>query len=172
MFKKAIKSSLETSTGNVCDVILMQEAPEIQGSKTLMLTISSYLFRLVISMNYIQGERTNNYFASLNKMAAEEMCEQALCDAMAEYGNMCCGILNRELNSVFPHTGMSTPNFIDANSMGYMKELGCGHIQHFKVESDTGYQFYASLGVCDFGDLDFVVDMTESSADTGELELF
>ena len=39
--------------------------------------------------------------------------EQAFFDAIAERGNICCGILNRDLGHYFPHMGLSTPNILD-----------------------------------------------------------
>jgi hypothetical protein len=126
----------------------------------------------MVLIYFTPDSATKEYFAGINNMQASEMSEQSFHDAVAEYGNICCGILNRDLGQFFPHIGMSTPNIIDRNCSSYLNVLGCGHIQHFKATVNNNAQFHVSLCVSDYADLDFVVKADEESVNTGELELF
>ncbi|HEY4073224.1 MAG TPA: hypothetical protein VGM52_08980 [Herbaspirillum sp.] len=169
---RALKASLVASDDDVCDVRVVDALSEIDASTMVILTISSYLFRLMVMLHFTPDERTREHVARINKMSAEEMNEQSFHDALAECGNICCGILNRDLGAIFPHIGMSTPNIIDTKCAAYLDMLNCGHIQHFEVNIADSPLFHVSLCVCDYADLDFVVDVHEEAADTGELELF
>ncbi len=137
-----------------------------------MLTISSYLFRLLVLIHFTPDDATKAYFAKANQLDLSDMNEQSFHDTISEYGNMCCGILNRELGVFFPHIGMSTPNILDKHCASYLRLLGGGHIQHFAVGINGAPLFQVSLCVCDYADLDFMVDANEENSHTGELELF
>ena len=93
-------------------------------------------------------------------------------DAFAEFGNICCGQLNRELGHYFPHLGMSTPNVLETECLGYMSSLNGKHVQHFKVVINDSITFYAALCVCNDDTIDFAVRAVEPDTSTGELELF
>lgn len=169
---QAIKASLVTSQQDACEVAVITDPSEIKETKIVMLTVSSYLFRLMVFIYFSPDDATKGHFARINNIQAKDMSEQSFYDAIAEYGNICCGILNRDLGQFFPHIGMSTPNIIDKNCSYYLDALNCGHIQHFNVDVNGTAAFHASLCVCDFADLDFIVDVHDADADTGELELF
>jgi hypothetical protein len=171
---KAIKSSLVMPTADACEVNVLTDLTEIEETKMVILTVSSYLFRLMVFIYFTPDDSTKEYFARINKTQALDMSEQSFYDAIAECGNICCGILNRDLSQFFPHIGMSTPNIIDKNCSSYLNVLGCGHIQHFKVNVNdiNGASFHVSLCINDFADLHFILDKNEEETNTGELELF
>jgi hypothetical protein len=172
LLTRALKASLVASDDDVCDVKVIDNLSEIDASTIVVLTISSYLFRLMVMLHFTPDDSTRQHVARINKISTEEMSEQSFHDALAECGNICCGILNRDLGAIFPHIGMSTPNIIDTECAAYLNMLNCGHIQHFEINIADRPLFHVSLCVSDYADLDFVVDVNEEATDTGELELF
>src|SRR5450830_1414677 len=171
LLTQSLKNSLVPS-GTEAQILTLTESADFPEKQMVVLTVSSYLFRLMVMFYFSPNDATRSHFARLNNVDEAEMSEQTFMDAIAEYGNICCGILNRDLGQFFPHIGMSTPNIIDKNCSSYLNVLGCGHIQHFKATVNSNAQFHVSLCVSDYADLDFVVKLNEESANTGELELF
>ncbi len=146
---------------------------KIKEKKIVILTVSSYLFRLMAILYFKPDATTRAWF---NRNAAEgalELGDDEFYDRIAECGNVCCGSLNRDLGKHFLHVGMSTPNILDKECMRYVDLLGCGLLNHYKVELDGGPTMYASLCVADFGAVDFHVEPTaEEDVSVGELEMF
>lgn len=168
---QALKGSL-VSSGDSCDVQPIEGTAEIKENKMVVLTISSYLFRLMVMIHFRMDPATRAHFAAMNRTPAEEMDQQTFLDVIGECGNICCGALNRELAKHFPHIGMSTPNVLDRHSVEYLQQLGANHIKHFRVALGSGVVMHASLAVCDYADLHFVVDKSQAEESTGELEFF
>lgn len=172
LLTQAIKTSLLTSAEDTCEVTVLSDQSEITDTRIVMLTVSSFLFRMMVLIYFTPDDATKAYFARRNNLPESDMSQQVLYDAIAEYGNICCGILNRDLGAYFPHIGMSTPNIIDKNCATYLSVLGGNHVKHLKVSLNDAALFHVSLCVCDYADLDFVVDMNQEAEQTGELELF
>jgi hypothetical protein len=170
LLTQALKDSLAPS-GAHCEVSVLPDDSAIGESKMVVLTVSSYLFRLMVMFHFTPDAATLAYFARLNN-AAPDVSEQECLDAIAERGNLCCGILNRDLATYFPHIGMSTPNVIDRHCAAYLKMLNCGLIQHFAVDIDGAPRLHVTLFVSDYDDIDFTVDADAIGGSTGELELF
>ena len=172
LLMQAIKASMTASSSDACEVTVLANPSEIGETKIVIFTISSYLFRAIVLIYFTPDDCAKEYFSQFNRGHPSEMTEQSFFDAIAECGNMCCGTLNRELSQYFPHLGMSTPNFINSNCSFYLDALKCGHIQHFKIEASDTFQFHASLGICHYADLDFILKTNDASTPIGELELF
>jgi hypothetical protein len=149
-----------------------EQVVDIVDSRMVVLTVSSYLFRLMVMFYFTPNEATRAHFAELTHTQAEQMNEQHFLDAIAESGNLCCGIMNRDLGHFFPHIGMSTPNVIDRQCAVYLQTLHCQHVQHFSIEMDGAPCFYVGLCVSAYDDIDFEVAAEVLGSDTGELELF
>ncbi|MBK7052562.1 MAG: hypothetical protein IPH54_18775 [Rhodoferax sp.] len=169
---QSLKGSLAPSTDDAFELTVLPDLGEVKESKFVILTISSYLFRLMVLIYFSPDETTKEHFARINNVPVAEMNEQAFFDAIAERGNICCGILNRDLGHYFPHMGLSTPNILDKECSSKLDVLGCGHIQHVRVDINSSVHFHASICVCDYADLDFVVEVSEEEDSTGELEMF
>lgn len=142
------------------------------GSRMVVITISSYLFRLMVFIHFTSDSGTRSHMAKINKTPAAQMNDQAFLDAVRESANMGCGAMSRELAKVFAHTGMSTPNILDRECAAYLHMLRCSHIRHFKLEIDQAALFHISLCVSEYADLDFHVDENTPEEVTGELEMF
>jgi hypothetical protein len=171
LLTQALKESL-VPDGSHCEITPLDDDSAICESKMAVLTVSSYLFRVIVMLHFTPDAATFEHFAKLNHSSLEEMSAQEIMDTIAERGNLCCGILNRELIAYFPHIGMSTPNVIDRHCAAYLSMLNCGHIQHFAIDIDQGPPLHASLCISDYADIDFSVSADAMGASTGELELF
>jgi hypothetical protein len=171
LLKQALKSSMVPSEASV-EISTIADVSAIAEKQIVVLTVSSYLFRLMVMFYFTPDATTKGHFARLNRVEPAEMGEQAFMDAIAECGNLCCGILNRDLGRFFPHLGMSTPNVIDKNCAAYLQKLNAGHIQHFAVDIPESPRLHVSLCVSAYADMDFTVSADEEEVSTGELELF
>ena len=168
----ALQGALCASPDDRCEVEVISDVKDITEKKVVLLTVSSYLFRVITLVYFTLNKETQRHFAAINRAEAESMSESDYLDVICECGNIFCGALNRELAKHFPHLGMSTPNVLDRDCMDYLTELDAGYTQHFKISINDNLTMHASLCVCDFADIDFTVDMTQTEESNGELELF
>jgi hypothetical protein len=155
-----------------CTIAVVEEAAHGEH-EVVMLTVSSYRFRVLLFVHFERNESTRRHLAALGNHAAGEMRDERLVDAMMERGNLCCGALNRELARFFPHLGMSTPCMLDGSSLEHLGALRPSTIRHYRAEVADGVALHLTLAICAFGDIDFAF-CAESVAATasGELEIF
>jgi hypothetical protein len=176
IFKACLKETLVVMPQDVCHVMAQNEAPAIQASKVVMLTSSSFVFRLIVLIYFDSDSKTKAHFARRSKNDVSSFSETEFTDAICESGNMCSGSMNRELGRFFPHIGLSTPNLLDKGCADQLHVLGDGHVQDFSIEINQVPLFHARLFVSDDTDLDFTFDAKPSNetaaVDSGELELF
>lgn len=172
MLTAAVKSSFLASPEDTCDVRVIEDTGDIKEKQVVILTVSSYLFRVLTLVHFTLNQPMKEHLASINRAPVEGMETQDFLDVISECGNICCGALNRELGKFYPHIGMSTPNLLDRNCLDYLQTLHAGYVKHFEVRINDSITMHASLCVCDYADLDFVVDKTESTEENGELEMF
>ena len=145
----------------------------IRENRIVILTVSSYLFRLMAILYFKPDATTRAWFNRNAPEGAPALSDEEFHDRVAECGNVCCGALNRELAAFFPHVGMSTPNIIDRDCMHYADLLACSLTRHYEIALEGGPTMFATMCVADYGLVDFHVDATaEAAVDTGELELF
>ncbi|MFS2113506.1 hypothetical protein [Herbaspirillum frisingense] len=179
LLQQALRGSLVPAGTDA--VITAVEVDDLAEKKMVVLTISSYLFRLMVMFHFTPDAATKGHFTRLAGDGATEVgaggaaaaeSEQAFMDALAECGNLCCGIFNRELGRFFPHLGMSTPNVIDTQCLLYLHKLRHAHVRHFAIDIDPSPRLHVSLCVSAYDRLDFAVSAEEQADTTGELELF
>jgi hypothetical protein len=142
------------------------------GRNVVILTVSSYLFRLVVLIHFDEGAATWSHFGG-DVDGQRDL--QVLHDRVSEFGNVVCGALNREIAKVFPHLGMSTPNVIDRHCVDFLGHLGVGFRHHLRVQLADGLVLHGRLAVCEYADIDFDLPAAapeEVEAETGELEMF
>ena len=169
----ALKDALAAPGEDRCDVEVIDSIKGIKDKKMVVLTVSSYMFRVMTMMYFTMNKPTKQHLARINRAEVSDMDDTAFIDVICECGNIACGALNRALAQHFPHIGMSTPNILDNDSAGYLNSLNPNHVQHFKVRVNETLTIYATLCFCAFTDINFAVDMTATTEESsGELEMF
>ncbi len=149
------------------------ELQPAQDSRLVAITLSSYLFRMMVLIGFSNDEATRSHMARWSRKAVDVMTEQEFVDALFEMANMGCGALSRSLTGVFPHIGMSTPNLLDWRCAEYLQILRGSHRQQFAVTVDSAPLFHVYLCVSEYADLDFHVNAVATQEEsTGELEMF
>ena len=136
-----------------------------------VLGISSYLFRIVALFDF--HDSTAGHFAQ--RVGTGRLESSALQDACGEFINLVCGTVNRNLQAIFPHTGMSTPCVLEGGCVNYLDALNPSYRQPYEVDLDGTLRFRLTLCVCVAAgsNLDFQVDLqTAEASSAGELEFF
>ena len=177
LLNTALRSGL-SSAGGPCRIQPVEALEKSKHKRIVVLTVSSYLFRLLAILYFKDDAATRAFFATQGGGGdgpVPELSEQEFIDRICESGNMICGSLNRDLGRHFPHVGMSTPNVIDRDCMRYVDLLGCGLKRHYLLSLPGDLTMYASLCVSDYGTVDFHVEPAaaqDEDVSTGELEFF
>ncbi|WP_027475882.1 hypothetical protein [Curvibacter gracilis] len=173
MVMQGLKAALAPSPDEVTELVTLPELRQPPESHAALLSIASLTFRMLIVLHFSHNDATRRHFARLSRQKAEEMSEQSFLDAICEAGNLCCGGVNRDLGSVFPWVGMSTPNIVDSRCTAHLGVLKYGHLQHFRLSVTDSPPLFLTLCVSESEDLDFdfqIPDLAEQG--TGELEMF
>lgn len=170
---QAAKNSL-VAAGERCDVVPDDEAAVPKAPDVVMFTVSSYLFRVLLLIQFGSDPATRAYIAGLAAAPVEEMTGERFLDTMNERGNLFCGSLNRDLATFFPHIGMSTPCVLKRNSVEHIAAVKPAYTRRFRSELAPGVVVHITIAVCAFADLDFPYEpRAEEETDTaGELEMF
>jgi hypothetical protein len=169
----AVQNSL-MAAGERCQLEAADDALP-QESDIAMLTVSSYMFRVLMFIHFDRAPATRAYIASLAGVPAEEMTGERYLDAMMERGNLCCGALNRDLALFYPHIGMSTPCMLRRHSVEHLQAVHPDYKRCFRAELAPGVVMHFSIALCAFHDLDFAFEpraAEEAEETAGELEMF
>jgi len=173
LMQSALKSGLPVEGGALSIQPLAALDPKSKDRKLVVLTVSSYLFRLVAVLHFKPDAATRAYFGRDAGDGAPALSDAEFHDRIAECGNVFCGALNRDLGKHFPHVGMSTPNIIDKDCLRYVDLLGCELVRHYELGLGDGLSMRASLCVTAYGLVDFHAEQAvEEDVSTGELEMF
>jgi hypothetical protein len=170
---QAAKNSL-VPPGSPCEVVPHDDAAMPKAPDVVMFTVSSYLFRVLLFIQFDHDPATRTYVAELSSAPAEDMIGERFLDAMTERGNLFCGALNRDLVPFFPHIGMSTPCVLKRHSVEHITAVKPGYHRRYRCELSSGVVMHFTLAVCADADFDFEFEpRAEEEADTaGELEMF
>ena len=172
LLQEALKNNLVASSSDVFEIETVEDVGEIKEKEIVIMSISSYLFRIITFFYFTLNDATKDQFSKIIKVQAADMDERAFYDALGEFGNMYSGSLNRDVGKYFPYVGLSTPIILEKNCADHMNSLGCGHIQHYRIAVNSSAKFHASLCICDYADLDFIVEKAAADVSGGELEMF
>lgn len=180
--ERLFEKSLRENGGSVAEGgVIMNLVPEPVlppgkvRSHLIALGISSYLFRIVTLFDFAADKATAAHLTKTAPGTAEVGEGKALQDAYAEFVNMICGTVNRGLQTIFPHTGMSTPFPLESGCASYLDTLKPTHCRSFEAVINDALRFRLTLCICVASDapLDFHIDVQEEDgASAGELELF
>ena len=166
-FLRAAPATLVRQAGDHCTI-----APAAAGwseSKTgggvLLMTISSFSFRLITVFQLADGQPTRDYYTAANP-------GKSLDETFSEFANMCCGALGRELFSQFRHIGMSIPYLLEWQCARHLQELRPRLISSYDITICDAARVKATLALCCERPLEFAPPVAAAAAPSGgELEL-
>ena len=132
IFMKAAKSNLALGEDAVVEIqpVTDMTVTEFPEQTVIVLTISSFLFRLLTIFHIDDTQELKDYFTRGSN-------ERSLVEALSEIGNLCCGAMNRDLLNYFPHLGMSTPYALDSKCMSFIDELKPGFVGGYADRKST-----------------------------------
>src|SRR5258707_5709991 len=167
LFMKAARSRLPQGPDDACDIVPLESdnANATSDANVVVLTISSILFRLLLVFHFDEDESTRGYFV-------KDSADDALCDALLEVFNLCCGAVNQDLLRYFPDLGMSTPYVLSARCLSHLEQLKPDYLSSYAITINGSVQLAATVCVCAHAPIDFVADLTAVEESSGELELF
>ena len=167
-FRRAASATLIRSAGDVCDV-----KPAIKGAESelqtesplLLITISSFVFRLVTIFQFSGNEATRQYYAGSGAAVMPE-------ETFTEVVNLCCGALSRELSAQFKHLAMSIPYRLEASSLKFLGELKAGLTTTLDITINDSARMRATLCMSAIRPIELAAPATEVSHAGGALEMF
>jgi hypothetical protein len=171
---QAAKSAL-AAPGTDCTVTQTDDAlAKDKEREVVMLTVSSYMFRVLLFMHFDRNAALRGHLASLSGVAPEALDDERFNDDIMERGNLFCGALNRDLAHFFPHIGMSTPCILKRSSVEHIGAVNPAFTRRYRAELGEGVAMHFTLAVCAFADLDFPYEprAVEEVETAGELEMF
>jgi hypothetical protein len=168
-FQKAARATLVRDASDICEIVPteIRKAGLPYGGKLVLITTSSFLFRLMTIFRLVESPATRTYF---NSRATEQKLE----DVFAEFANLCCGAFNRELTPSFPHLAMSIPETLSNHCIEFLRELNPQYLSSYLITINDSVRLHATLCLS----CSVPVEVADSTADTepehnvGELELF
>jgi len=168
-FHKAIKANLLREDDDSCEIASIESGSPDQYSERqlLLITISSFVFRLIVIFRIIDNPVTRAYYMRVNTT-------QQLDEVFAEVANMCGGSLSRELSYQFSHLAMSTPCVLNSQCMEFLDDLRPEYVARYGVTINDSVQLQATLCMCCSRPIEVAAPTGTDEADTGagELEFF
>ena len=167
IFTKAVKANLVVEHSDCVEVAQLPDAgfSDLPGKNIVVLTISSYLFRLLIIFHVDADRSTEAHFTKFQP-------ERSFHEVFGEFGNLCVGAMNRDMGNHFLHLGMSTPYVLESRSLPFLNELKPGYIARHQIGINNDVSLHATLCLCAYAPIDFRVDMSAVEEETGTIELF
>jgi predicted lipase len=137
------------------------------GEKIILVTLSSFKFRLLVIFHVDEGPTLASYFVGRETKRSVE-------EAFYEIANMCCGALNRDITQDFRHLAMSVPYTLAATCMSYIPDLRPEYLSSSTVTINDNIQVRLTLCMCCSAPVSFSATgaASQSESDSGTLELF
>ena len=153
----------------------LPDVDHIRLNEFVLLTISSFHFRILVLLHFSAMSTALNYVADALKQAPETLSENGCYDYLAELGNQFCGEVKRIVGMQYPHIGMSTPMRLSHTSLPFVHNLKTCAATHVRAIRDDKDIFAGSIYLCTDAGFDFQVDSKlakENQVQTSALELF
>ena len=165
-FLRAATATLVRQAGDQCAITPSSSAwtESKGGGGILLMTISSFTFRLVTVFQVADGESTREYYTA-------GVSGKTLDETFSEFANMCCGALGRELYSQFPHIGMSIPYLLEWQCARHLRDLNPRLLSSYDITLQGTARVKATLALCCERPLQFEPPVVEAAQAGGELEL-
>ena len=166
-FRRAATMNLVRSTNDSISIKPMksQDTSSPPGSRLVIITISSFAFRLLTVFQVHDSTAMRAYYGG---GAAKEPIDATF----AEVANLCCGALNRELSQSFPHLAMSIPYSLSSRSIQFLDVLRPQFLSGHSICIDSRIQLEATLCMCCTTLVELGATVKRPTEDSGELELF
>ena len=175
LLSRCLEDSLRSAAVPTWTMVPLNNDKEISHRQFIMLTISSYDFRMVLLLHFFRSAPSMKYVADMLRISPEALEPSRFDDYLAEVGNVFCGAFKRELANFFPHLGMSTPNLLLSESLQYIKTWPVEYETHVRAHDGGQLAFCGSLYVTSAGELDFnpqELSRRVEEVQTGALEMF
>jgi len=165
IFTRAARNSLIVNPTDRIDIAPLPTGKFIDPpeQKFLVLTISSYTFRLLTMIHYSVTGETNHYFNPEGE-------KHDFDNRFGEIGNLCCGAMKREMGHHFMHLGLSTPFTLSNKCMPFLDVLKPALVSQHKIDINNSVTLHASLCLCAYADFDFNFDPRKHEEASGSLE--
>lgn len=174
LFPLSVKESLRSEAYPEWNIQPI-ELKTIAATRFIMLTISSFDFRLIVLLHFSDNKPSMTYVADSLKISVEELSASRYHDYLSETGNILCGAIKRWLLQYFPHLGLSSPNQLVWESLKFVEKFPIDHAIHLKALAEGGPVFFSSLYIYSAGNLDFdpiSISEAKEEVEMGALELF
>jgi hypothetical protein len=152
---------------------LLQPLPalaQVRDTQAVMLSIATFRCRLHVLVHHGLQPRLHRVFGPAQ---GEETGEAVpLTDRLAEYGNLVCGAINRELGRSWHYAGMSTPSHLTGQVLDHLDLLRDQHQIHAEVSVEGERLLGASLLIGSHAPFDFQCIDAPAGQTAGELEFF
>ena len=165
IFIRAARASLAQNAADTVAIEPLAMAQNVDTPQILVLTVASYVFRLMTIFHVSSDRATQDYFTRSDP-------ERVLSEVFGELGNLCCGAMNRDLGQHFLHTGMSTPYLLESACIAFLNELKPAYVAQHRIVINDSLVMHATLCLCAYAPIDFHVNTQIAAEATGELELF
>ena len=166
-FHRSVRATLVRNSGDACLIVpsTATDSEKKPAVKLLMITISSFSFRLVTVFRIPQEPQTHDYYTAGARNTLDEV--------FAELANMCCGAFGRELASQFKHLAMSVPFGVDAQCVDFLDNLQPSFQASYDISINAAARIWAAIFLCCKQPVEFApAAAVETSHSGGELELF
>jgi hypothetical protein len=165
-FHKAARAHLIREAGDVFDIASAENGrlDERLGEKLLLITVSSFVFRLMTIFRIDDSPAMRAYYAP-------GAADRKLCEAFAEVANMCCGALNRELSVSFPHLAMSIPYTLSSRCIAFLGELKPQYLSSYAITINDSVRLHVTLCMSCSVSVEVGAAPAEVEDNVGELEL-
>lgn len=171
IFARAARTSLALSAADSVSVVADADVPPPADGAIIVLTVASFRFRLLTLFHLGNDRAVADYYGRGD-------ATRELADTFGEFGNLCCGAMNRELGRHFAHTGMSTPYRLNGRCLAFIDQLKPTHVAPQRITINDTLTLGASLCWCAYAPIDFGAgaDAADESGGfgetTGEIEFF
>jgi hypothetical protein len=151
------------------------DVEHIQQNEFVLLTVSSFHFRILVLLHFSAMSTALNYVADALRQAPESVTTEGCYDYLAELGNQFCGEVKRIVGMQYPHIGMSTPMRLSNTSLPFVHNLKTCVATHVRAICDDKDIFAASIYLCTDDGFGFQIDSKlakSNQAQASALELF
>jgi hypothetical protein len=166
--QRAARAFLPRDPGDTCLIVENREPPTAApGEKLILVTISSFKFRLLLIFHIDAEPALASYFQ-------EQGAQRGIEEAFYEIANMCCGTLNRDMAHDFKHLAMSVPYTLAGPCMEYIADVRPEYISRSTVTINDNVRVRLTLCLCCSAPVSFSATGAEREpeSDSGKLELF